>query len=85
MNDQAERLRERQNRRGKNHRNNAARIDSQRKVRRLSAKNATADDAFGVLNGNSPLPALHQDDERDNGHHDRDQNDQRRARTIRSC
>ena len=52
-----------------------------RKVRRLSTKDTTADDALGVLNGNPALPALHEHDERDNGqHHGND--DQYRERST---
>ena len=70
-----ERLRERQNRRRENHGNHAAGIDPQRKVRRLSAKNATPDDALGILNRNATLAAFHQNDERDNDNHQGEHDD----------
>src|SRR5579863_4290970 len=58
-------LRHGQNRRCEDHRHDAARIDAQRKVRRLSAHHLASYHAFGILHRNSPLTALHVNDESD--------------------
>src|ERR1700691_903568 len=67
-------LRERQNRRRENHRNDAAGINFQGHVGGLSSHHAPPHHALGVLHRNAPLAALHQDNEGYHRHH-HDQND----------
>src|SRR5262249_6929010 len=74
-NNQAKRLRKGQNRGGEYDRNDAASVYAKRKVRRLPSQDATANNAFCVLNGDSSLSALHQHDEGDHSDHDRHQHD----------
>ena len=65
-------LRERQSRRGENHRNHTTRVDLQRHVRRLPAHHATSNYPLGVLHRNAALTALDQYDEGDHCDHQRD-------------
>ena len=67
-----------ENRAGEDDRHDAAGVDLERQVGGLTAHQAAADDALGVLHRDAPLAALDKDDEGHDGDHDHDQQDQRR-------
>ena len=68
-----DRRRERQNRRGEDHRDDAAGVHLQRNVRARSAVHPPADHALGVLHRDAAVPALDEHDRRDDERHQHDQ------------
>ncbi len=73
VHDQRDGRRKRKQRAGENRRNDAAGIDAQGQVRRLSAHDAASHDALGVLHRNAALPAFDENDEGDDGDHEHDE------------
>ena len=61
-------LREHQDRRREDRRDDAGRVDLQRQVAGLAAHDLSPDHAFGVLDGYSSLPAFEEDDDGDDQH-----------------
>ena len=72
-----QRLRDDQDRRGEDDRDDAGGVHAQRQVRVRAAVDLAADDALGVLHRDAALRALHEDDEGDDRDHEDDQGEHR--------
>ena len=66
----------------KNRRDHAAGVDAQRQIGHLPAHHAPPHHALGILHGDAPLAALHQDDEGHHRHHHHQQDDYGDGRKI---
>src|SRR5712672_1386818 len=82
---QSRRGRKGQQRTGENRRNDTARIDAQRQVRRLPAHDFAPNHPLGILHRNTPLAAFHENNEGDYSYHQCNQEDKgnRRERPPR--